>query len=194
MALLAKYFASSIYQGSWDDYIIIAHNYYLYSEPNIGFVMIPWDIENNLNALSDFVGVFHDAPLNGSYQDHFNWNNWENWFGDWSWDPKERPLWDNAINDTAFIKFYLSEIEKIMNNTSNLLEKVEKWLNLINETLLLPFTATTIMEASRYQLQYTKKTDYYSFLDEKSRIINFLEDRKEYVEEQLILLYNLYKL
>ena len=194
LSILAKYFASSIYQGSWDDYIIIAHNYYLYSEPNIGFVMIPWDIENNLNALSDFVGVFHDAPLNSSYQDHFNWNNWESWFGDWSWDPKERPLWDNAINDSAFIKFYLGEIEKIMNNTSNLLEKVEKWSNLINETLLLPFTATTIMEASRYQLPYTMKTDYYSILDEKSRVINFLEDRKDYVEEQLNLLYNLYKI
>ncbi|MBY8986405.1 MAG: CotH kinase family protein [Candidatus Lokiarchaeota archaeon] len=194
LSILAKYFASSIYQGSWDDYPIIAHNYYLYSEPTIGFVMIPWDIENNLNAVSYFFGDFSDAPLLNSYQDHFNWSNWESWIGDWSWDPKERPLWDNAIKDPAFVKFYLSEIENIMNKTTYLLEKVEEWLNLITEPLLLPFTATTPTEASIYGLPYTMKIDYSSFLEEKSRVINFLEDRKEFVEDQLNLLSNLYKI
>jgi len=186
LSILAKYFASSVYQGSWDDYIIIAHNYYLYSEPNIGFVMIPWDIENNLNAVSGYFGDFSNAPLNSSYQDHFNWANWESWIGDWSWDPKERPLWDNAINDPVFINLFLNEIEKIMNKTTYLLEKVEQWLNLINETLLLPYNATIPIEASRYETPYTMQIEYDPFLrDEKSRIINFLEDRKEFVEDEL---------
>ncbi|MCK4286299.1 MAG: hypothetical protein KAX18_08850, partial [Candidatus Lokiarchaeota archaeon] len=104
--------------------------------------------------------------------------------------PKERPLWDNAIKDPAFVKFYLSEIENIMNKTTYLLEKVEEWLNLITEPLLLPFTATTPTEASIYGSPYTMKIDYSSFLEEKSRVINFLEDRKEFVEDQLNLLSN----
>ncbi|MHA1728639.1 MAG: CotH kinase family protein, partial [Promethearchaeota archaeon] len=76
LSILAKYFASSVYQGSWDDYIIIAHNYYLYSEPNVGFVMLPWDIENNLNAIDYWLGDFHDAPIFNGYHEHFNWKNW----------------------------------------------------------------------------------------------------------------------
>ncbi len=185
LSIIAKYFASSIYQGSWDDYIIIAHNYYLYSDPNIGFVMIPWDIENNLNAFSSFLGNFSDAPLLNGYQDHFNWNNWGFWFGNWSWDPKTRPLWDNAAKDPVFVNYYLNEIEKILNETQYLLEKVDQWSNLINESLLLPFNVTSPRDASAYQTPYTIQIDNNSYINEKSRVINFLIDRQKFVEEEL---------
>jgi len=188
LSILAKYFSSSVYQGSWDDYIIVSHNYYLYSEPNIGFVMIPWDIENNLNAVSFYFGNFSDAPLLNGYHDHFNWSNWESWIGDWSWDPKVRPLWDNAIMDTTFVNNYLSEIEKILNKTTYLLEKVEQWSNLINESLILPYNVTSPRDASEYQVPYTTQINYSSYLNEKSRVINFLVDRQAFVKEQLDLL------
>ncbi|HEC40030.1 MAG TPA: hypothetical protein ENI29_17455, partial [bacterium] len=185
LRILAKYFASCVYQGSWDDYIIIAHNYYLYSDPNIGFVMIPWDIENNLNALSSSLGNFSDAPLLDGYQDHFNWSGWGEWFPEWSWDPKTRPLWDNATKDPVFVNYYLNEIEKILNETQYLLEKVDQWSNLINESLLLPFNVTSPRDASEYRTPYTIQIDNNSYINEKSRVINFLIDRQKFVEEEL---------
>ncbi|MHA1729709.1 MAG: hypothetical protein ACTSWY_13410, partial [Promethearchaeota archaeon] len=117
----------------------------------------------------------------------FNWIIWESWIGCWSWDPKERPLWDNAIKDSAFVNYYLNEIENIMNSTPYLLEKVEQWSNLINETLLLPYTATSpyAFENNKYKGRYLIKPDSSSYLSHKSRVINFLADRKEFVEGEL---------
>ena len=192
LSIIAKYFASVIYQGSWDDYIIIAHNYYLYSDPINGFVMLPWDIENNLNSVSSLFGEFQNAPLLNGYHDHFNWEGWVIWMESigisWDWDPHERPLWDNAIMDTSFVNNYLGEIEKISNITPYLLEKIEQWSNLINETLLLPFNVTSRADAITYGTSYTIEIDSLSYLNHKSRVINFLTDRKEYVEEHLAIL------
>lgn len=191
LGILSRFFAADNYQGAWDDYIFIGHNYYLYSDPNAGFIMLPWDIENNLNKFDYWIGNFDDAPLLDGYTGTFNWVNWAAWFGNWDWQPRERPLWDNAIDDPAFVSEFLSNFEKIANNTQYLLDKVEQWSNLIIETQLLVYNATSqndLRDAYGTQQPYSNEITYYSFLSEKLRVTNFLTDRKEYVEEQLVIL------
>lgn len=73
------------------------------------------------------------------------------------------------------------------------MEKVEQWSNLINETQLLTYNATSqydLSDAYGNRQPYTIENDYASFLSEKLRVINFLTDRKEYVKEQLWLFYS----
>ncbi|MHA2131507.1 MAG: CotH kinase family protein, partial [Promethearchaeota archaeon] len=76
MAILAKYFAVSNFIGNWDDYVIHPKNFYLYSDPNFGFVFLPWDIEMGLNMLTNLsiIGLvypfspdFTTAPILSGY-------------------------------------------------------------------------------------------------------------------------------
>ncbi|MHA1728345.1 MAG: CotH kinase family protein [Promethearchaeota archaeon] len=183
---MAKYFAASHFQGSWDDYCGIPHNYFLYSNPNGGFCLLAWDIENNFNMGSNQSNTdwgqpdYRYAPLLDGYREYFNWDGW--WLPNWV-PPAGRPLWDNAINDPCFVDKFLNSLNKIVEGIPKLIVQTNTWFNLINETILLPYNHTfSVNRAS-----INTKTDYDLFMNEKDRILNFLQGRKEFVEEQLSL-------
>ncbi|MHA2367103.1 MAG: CotH kinase family protein, partial [Candidatus Hodarchaeales archaeon] len=146
MTLLAKYFAVSNFIGNWDDYVFLPHNYFLYSDPNYGFVFLPWDIEMSLNmgTNSSIIGYaspyspnFTIAPLLSGYQGYFDW------ISTWAQiNPSPRPLWDNLITDSDFITPYLNSHENIVNNKTNLVGQIEQWFDLIESTAVLPFHYT----------------------------------------------------
>jgi hypothetical protein len=186
LSILAKYFAASHFQGNWDDYVVISHNFYMYSEPNAGFIMIPWDIEMNLN-ISPNLGNYCNAPLLDGYKEFAHWEA----YAKLSKYPRERPLWDNAIKDLRFNNSFLNEMEKIANNTQNLITQVEEWCNLINLTLQSTYNHTSLLDTYMYNQvyrdnePYSKVISYSNYIYHKTRVIDFLINRKQFVEDQL---------
>jgi len=191
LTLLAKYFAASNFQGNWDDYVFLPHNFFLYTDPNFGFVFLPWDIEQNLNMgnsssiagfTPDYAPDFRYAPLLSGYKGYFDW------ISVWALiDPDTRPLWDNLIIDSDFIDPYLNSHEKIANNMSNLIVQIEQWFNFIQPTVLLPYQFTDqnpnpigdwILNEIRFDWFYYDKT----------RVLTFLEGRTQFVLSQLLIL------
>jgi len=180
--ILAKYFAVSNFIGNWDDYVIHPKNYYLYSDPNSGFVFIPWDIEMSLNMLTNLsiIGLtypfspdFTTAPLLSGYREYF----------DALFDQNPRPLWDNLINDSNFIDPYLNSHEKIVNNMTKLVEQIEEWFDFIEPTVLLPFQYTDPFPnpIGEWIMNFEPSWFYY----DKSRVLTFLENRTQFVIGQL---------
>ncbi len=186
MDLLARYFAASNFQGNWDDYVFLPHNYFLYSDPKVGFVFLPWDIEQNLNIGTNLsiIGFaqpyspdFRYAPLLSGYKGFFDG------ISDWAAiSPDPRPLWDNLINDPAFINAYLNAHSKIVSNTTDLIELITTYFNFIKPTVLEPFSFT---DPYIYLEWYPTQIDGGWFEYDKSRVLNFLRDRTQYVKDQL---------
>ncbi len=182
---IAKYFAASHFQGSWDDYCGIPHNFFLYSNPNSGFLLLPWDIENNLNTGSNqSINSWNQrdyryAPLLEGYKEYYDWVAWR-----WSYYGEERPLWDNAINDSYFVEKYLGYMGNIAENIPILIDQVNIWFDFIEDTLLSSYNYTFAPFYGVYTVSEYKP----HFLNEKARVLNYLEGRKEYVEEQLEIL------
>lgn len=181
LTLLAKYFAASNFQGNWDDYVFLPHNFFIYSDPNYGFIFLPWDIEQNLNMgynsmVSFGAPDFRNAPLLSGYK------GWYDAISIWAQiSPDPRPLWDNAINDADFVNPYLYSHEKIVNNSANLIEQVEDWFNFIKPTVLLPFEYTDPTPTTGYPKQIHES--YFNV--DKNRILTFLTDRTQYVNNSL---------
>jgi len=187
MTLLSKYFAVSNFIGNWDDYVFLPHNYFLYSDPNYGFVLIPWDIEMSLNMgtnlsiigyASPYSPDFTIAPLLSGYQGYFDW------ISEWAQiDPDPRPLWDNLITDSDFITPYLNSHEKIVNNMNSLVEQIEQWFDFIEPTVLLPFQYTDPYPHSigAWILDISPGWFYL----EKARVLTFLGGRTQFVISQL---------
>ncbi len=182
IAILAKYLAVSNFIGNWDDYVIHPKNFYLYSDPNYGFVFIPWDIEMSLNMLTNLSIIgkyflyspdFRYAPLLEGYKEYF----------DALIEPDPRPLWDNLINDSNFIDPYLNSYEKIVNNMTKLVEQIEKWFDFIEPTVFLPFHYTDPLPNPIWEwiLNFEPGWFYY----DKSRVLTFLEGRTQFVISQL---------
>jgi hypothetical protein len=182
MALLAKYFAVSNFIGNWDDYIIHPKNFFLYSDPEYGFVFIPWDIEMGLNMLtnSSILGFtysfsldFTTAPLLSGYKES----------ADALFNPGPRPLWDNLINNSNFIDPYLNSHEKIVKNITKLVEQIEKWFDFIEPTVFLPFQYTDPFSnpIGEWIMNFEPGWFYY----DKSRVLTFLEGRTQFVIGQL---------
>jgi len=187
MTLLSKYFAASNFIGNWDDYVFLPHNYFLYSDPNYGFVLLPWDIEMSLNMGTDLsiIGYaspyspnFANAPLLSGYKGYFDF------ISEWAQiDPDPRPLWDNLITDSDFIDPYLNSHEKIVNNMNNLVEQIEQWFDFIQPTVLLPFQYTDLYPhpIGAWILDFEPGWFYY----DKIRVLTFLEGRTQFVISQL---------
>ncbi len=182
VALLAKYFAVSNFIGNWDDYVIHPKNFFLYSDPNSGFIFIPWDIEMGLNMLTEFSVIgfeypfspdFTTAPLLSGYKGYFDALNV----------PDFRPLWDNLINDSIFIAPYLNSHEKIVNNMTDLVDQLEQWFDFIEPTVLLPFQYTDLFPnpIGDWIMNIEPSWFYY----DKSRVLTFLEGRTQFVISQL---------
>ncbi|MHA2281117.1 MAG: CotH kinase family protein [Promethearchaeota archaeon] len=187
MTLLAKYFAVSNFIGNWDDYVFLPHNYFLYSDPNYGFVFLPWDIEMsfNMGTSSSIIGFvnpyspnFTIAPLLSGYNGYFDW------ISVWAQiDPNNRPLWDNLIIDSDFTDPYLNSHGKIVNNMNDLVEQIEQWFDFIEPTVILPFQYTDPYPnpIGGWILNIEPGWFYY----EKTRVLTFLEGRTQYVISQL---------
>ena len=187
MTLLSKYFAVSNFIGNWDDYVFLPHNYFLYSDPNYGFVLLPWDIEMSLNMgtnlsivgyVNPYSPDFTSAPLLSGYQGYFDW------ISEWAQiDPDPRPLWDNLITDSDFITPYLNSHEKIVNNMNDLVEKIEQWFDFIEPTVLLPFQYTDPYPhpIGAWILDILPGWFYL----EKARVLTFLGGRTQFVISQL---------
>jgi spore coat protein CotH len=181
LTILAKYFAASNFQGNWDDYVFLPHNFFLYSDPNYGIVFLPWDIEQNLNMGFNSVNSFgapdfRNAPLLSGYK------GWYNEISIWAGiSPFPRPLWDNAINDLDFTNPYLNAHGIIINNSASLISQIEQWFDFIKPTALLPFNYTDPAPWIGYP---TVIYESYFNLD-KSRVLTFLEDRTLFVISQL---------
>ncbi|MFX1295881.1 MAG: CotH kinase family protein [Promethearchaeota archaeon] len=184
LTLLAKYFAASIFQGNWDDYVFLPHNYWLYSDPNFGFVLIPWDIEQNFNIGTNHSVIqfgapdFRSAPLLSGYK---------GWYDNISFrfgiDPYTRPLWDNLINDTNFKDEYLNQHEKIVNNTASLIVQLEEWFDLIQSTVIIPYQFTDPYPSVE---GYPNQIPYMAFIIEKTRVLTFIEARAQFIKGQLL--------
>ena len=142
--------------------------------------MLPWDIENNFNQIP-ILGDFRYAPLLEGYDETFIW---EEWFWDWSWCPVERPLWDNALGNQGFRDEYLNSMKLIVDEIPSLIKQVEEWFNLINQTILLPFNYTV----SPFYGDYSEYINEYTFEYGRSRVLDFLQVRMEFVSEQIELL------
>jgi hypothetical protein len=187
LTLLSKYFAVSNFIGNWDDYVFLPHNYFLYSDPNYGFVLLPWDIEMSLNMgtnlsiigyASPYSPDFTIAPLLSGYQGYFDW------ISEWAQiDPDPRPLWDNLITDSDFITPYLNSHEKIVNNMNSLVEQIEQWFDFIEPTVLLPFQYTDPYPhpIGAWILDISPGWFYL----EKARVLSFLGGRTQFVISQL---------
>ncbi|MFX1523651.1 MAG: CotH kinase family protein [Promethearchaeota archaeon] len=179
--VLAKYFAASNFQGNWDDYVILPHNYYIYNEPNKGFIFLPWDIEQNFNMgynsyYSFGAPDFTIAPLlsgyRGYYPDICTWASINSY---------PRPLWDNSITDSDFVNPYLEAHEKITNNSASLKAQVEAWFYLIKPTVLIPFHYTDPYPVRGYPTEIYE----WVFNIDKNRVLNYLDDRTSFVISQL---------
>ena len=189
MTLLSKYFAASNFQGNWDDYVFLPHNFFLYSDPNFGFVLLPWDIEQNFNmgfnslygSDESFAPDFRIAPLLSGYKGYFDSISWT--FG---LDPNPRPLWDNLITDLDFVDPYLKSHKQIASNTSSLKNRVEIWFGLIDTTVLAPFHFTDpYLNPVQLDWWYFEQTPSFYFNMDKTRVLTFLDGRTEFVLSQL---------
>ncbi|MFX1371976.1 MAG: CotH kinase family protein [Promethearchaeota archaeon] len=183
LTLLAKYFAVSVFIGNWDDYIFIPHNYWMYSDPNFGFVLLPWDIEHSFNSGSNQSIIEWGAP---DYRNAPLLSGYKGWYDEASLqfgiNPVTRPLWDNLINDTDFVEEYLNEHEKIVNNSASLIVQLEQLFDLIQSTVITSFNFTDPYPTMEYLHQIT----YNIFFNEKYRVLTFIEERAQYVREQLL--------
>ncbi|MFW9940310.1 MAG: CotH kinase family protein [Candidatus Thorarchaeota archaeon] len=186
--LLAKYFAASNFQGNWDDYVFLPHNYFLYSDPNFGFVMIPWDIEQNFNIGTNLsiIGFempyspdFRYAPLLSGYLGYFDFIS--NVFGI---DPHNRPLWEKLVTDLSFQDLYLASHQKIVDNMTSLITQIGAWFDSINEAVLTPFSFTDPYPDSTLAW-YPEQVPFDWHTYDKNRVITFLEDRTQFVISQL---------
>ena len=186
MDLIARYFAASNFQGNWDDYVFLPHNYFLYSDPNFGFVFIPWDIEQNLNIGTDFSIIGFEQPYSPDFRYAPLLSGYERWFdgiSEWAGiSPDPRPLWDNLINDSDFVDAYLNAHGKIVNNSTNLIEQIEEYFNFIKPAVLEPFSFT---DPYIYLEWYPTQVDVGWFNYDKTRVLNFLAVRTQYVKDQL---------
>jgi spore coat protein CotH len=188
LTLLAKYFAASNFQGNWDDYVFLPHNYFLYSDPNFGFVFIPWDIEQNFNMGfsslysygSPFAPDFRIAPLLSGYK---------GWFDNISWnfgiDPYTRPLWDNLINDSGFVNPYNNSLKKIADKMDSLRLQVSQWFSFIRSTALTPFEFTDPDPDPLVEWWYVNEIPISWMIIDVNRILNFLEGRAQFVLSQI---------
>ncbi|KKM82679.1 hypothetical protein LCGC14_1317120, partial [marine sediment metagenome] len=193
MTLLAKYFAASNFQGNWDDYVFLPHNFFLYSDPNFGFVLIPWDIEQNLNMGTSFsiIGFenpyspdFRYAPLLSGYKEYFEYiSNWA------QIDPDPRPLWDNLINKSLngldFEIPYNNSHQKIVDNIPSLINQITFWFDLIETTVITKFNFTDPSPDPAVVLWYPDQIPISWFNLDKNRVLTFLDDRKQFVSDQL---------
>jgi len=187
MTLLSKYFAASNFIGNWDDYVFLPHNYFLYSDPNYGFLFLPWDIEMSLNMgtslsiigyANPYSPDFTQAPLLSGYKGYFDY------ISTWAQiDPDPRPLWDNLIIDSDFIDPYFNSHEKIVNSMSNLVEQIVKWFDLIQPTAILPFQYTDPYPSLTGAWILDAEPGWFYY--EKSRVLTFLEGRTQFVIGQL---------
>ncbi|MHA2180365.1 MAG: CotH kinase family protein, partial [Promethearchaeota archaeon] len=182
MAILAKYFAVSNFIGNWDDYVIHPKNFYLYSDPISGFILIPWDIEMSFNMLTNLSIIGYEypyapdvtvAPLLSGYKEYF----------DALFDPEPRPLWDNLINNSEFQLLYNNSHENIVNNMTNLVDQIEQWFDFIEPTVLLPFQYTDTSPNPYFE--WILEVEPFWFYYDKSRVLTFLEGRTEFVISQL---------
>lgn len=182
MAILAKYFAVSNFIGNWDDYVIHSKNFYLYSDPISGFILIPWDIEMSFNMLTNLSIIGYEfpyapdvttAPLLSGYKEHF----------DAMFDPEPRPLWDNLINDSEFQLLYNNSHEKIVNNMTNLVDQIEQWFDFIEPTVLLPFQYTDTSPNLYFEWILNVEPSWFYY--DKARVLTFLEGRTQFVISQL---------
>ena len=189
LTLLSKYFAASNFQGNWDDYVFLPHNYFLYSDPNFGFVLLPWDIEQNLNmgtSLSvigyeeSYAPDFTTAPLLSGYLGYFDFIS--EWFGI---DPDTRPLWENLVTDLGFKDAYSNSHQKIVDNITPLIEQIENWFDLIGHTVIMPFSHTDPFPVAEW---YPNEIPLSWYVMDKDRVLNFLEGRTQYVINHLPLL------
>ncbi len=192
LTLLSKYFAASNFQGNWDDYVFLPHNYFLYSDPKFGFVFIPWDIEQNFNIGTQFsiIGYefpyspdFRFAPLLAGYNGYFDWIS-EN-FGI---DPNNRPLWDNLITESDFTDPYLNSHQKIVDNMTLIIDKVNNGFYLIEYDVIQPYTFTDPVPnpgAAWYPNEIP--LNWYRYVS-IPRVLNFLNGRTAYVNMSIPLL------
>jgi len=182
MATLANYFAVSNFIGNWDDYVIHPKNFFLYSDPNSGFVFIPWDIEMSFNMLTNWsiIGIYFPYSPDSRYAPLLE--GYKGYFGALV-DPNPRPLWDNLINDSNFIDPYLNSLEKIVNNMTKLVKQIEQWFDFIQPTVLLPFQYTNPYPdpIGDWILNIEPSWFYY----EKTRVLSFLEVRTQFVISEL---------
>jgi spore coat protein CotH len=182
IALLAKYFAVSNFLGNWDDYVIHPKNFFLYSDPNSGFVFIPWDIEMSLNMLSNLSLVGYMYPFSPDTRYAPLLEGYKEYFAAWI-DPEPTPLWDNLINDSGFLVPYNNSLKKIVNNTTNIVEQIEQWFDFIEPTVLLPFQYTDPFPNPVWDWILDIKPGWFYY--DKSRVLTFLEGRAQYVISQL---------
>ncbi|MFX0080970.1 MAG: CotH kinase family protein [Candidatus Hodarchaeota archaeon] len=194
LTLLAKYFAASNFQGNWDDYIFLPHNYFLYSDPNFGFVFLPWDIEQNLNIGTNLsiIGFnlpyspdFRYAPLFSGYLGYFNFISY------WAMiSPYPRPLWDNLVNksDLGFKDPYKNSHQKIVDNVNPLKEQLENWFDRIEPWIIEPYSFTDPVPNPQVALWYPEEVPLGWYLYDKARVLNFLEGRKQYVNQSIPLI------
>ncbi|MFX1280425.1 MAG: CotH kinase family protein [Promethearchaeota archaeon] len=187
-SLLAKYFTASNFQGNWDDYVFLPHNFFLYSHPKFGFIFIPWDIEQNFNIGTNFsiIGFespyspdFRFAPLLTGYKGYFDWISIH--FGI---DPDNRPLWDNLITEPDFVNSYYSSHQKIIDNMTSIINKVDDGFYLIGHDVLQPYTFTDpVVNPAASWLPNEIPLAWYLY--DQARIYNFLSGRTAYVISQL---------
>ncbi|MHA2182375.1 MAG: CotH kinase family protein, partial [Promethearchaeota archaeon] len=190
LTLLANYFAASNFQGNWDDYIFLPHNYFMYSDPNYGFVFIPWDIEQNLNIGTEYsiIGYndpyspdFRYAPLHLGYKGYFDGIS-----SSFGIDPDNRPLWDNLLNDSLFTVKYNDSLKKLATDISSLISQLGLWFNFIEPTAITPFQFTDPFPDPSVSWWYPPVIDYgwFNFVA-KPRVLDFLTVRATYVLSQL---------
>jgi spore coat protein CotH len=188
-SLLAKYFAASNFQGNWDDYVFLPHNYFLYSDPHFGFVLIPWDIEQNFNIGTNqsiigwefpYSPDFRFAPLLVGYKGYFDWIS-EN-FGI---DPNNRPLWDNLITEPDFIDAYYNSHQKIVDNITLIISKVNDGWYVIGHDVIQPYSFTDpVVNPAVAWYPNEIPLNWFAYVA-IPRVLNFLNGRAAYVSSQL---------
>lgn len=94
-----------------------------------------------------------------------------------------RPLWENLINETRFVETYFNQHEKIVNNTASLIVRLEQWFDLIESTVLEPYHLTDPYASVGWYPQI--QVPYGWFYIDKSRVLNFIENRAQFVIGQL---------
>ena len=173
--ILALYFAIDNIQGNWDEYIFIKNNYYMYFCPSYGFVMLPWDVENNFNMGDPEWGfpAFDSAPLLNGLKETLSWGS------------SDVPLWDNSITDNRFTTQYINYCKQVAALLPQLAVKINEWTSLIQTA------ATTSSTNLDYGEDYITPgihttaepfNEGIGFNEEKQRVLNFLSSRKTFID------------
>ncbi len=97
----------------------------------------------------------------------------------WHAGGNKRPLWENAISDSRFRNLYLQYCQQLVAYFPEIVVKMDSWSSLIRSQATASYYHTDSTTAANNSTGIVSTTEFDA---EFTRIKNFLEARKTYIE------------